>query len=726
MVGASFRREREKRYAGLGVEEKTGIGGRELRDLDELVGRGVRQHGAVGEQILRAVGEAHEEEARDPPYTGLRPEDADCRSQHVSRMFFKDVGSLPLDPLLKVVESEEDALDTLIGARSRGASIPELEDCLEEADQRLPRERTSRLWLQYASLGQFEARYAIEHHRDRILEIAPSVLEQDPEHVIPLLLSRVRKTDKCPSGVPVSADSLDIVEDTEASNDALVEFRRIDPLDALTRWVKTAAPERTDALHRRSTLIHVADHWYRNGGNACIALRAMCIALDPRCEHSTADPGAGRTITLHFGNLSLKHIESIAGLWPTIRDAVHEAENVPWKDLLQVASVWLRRDPLHVVPEDVLNRMQSVAHDMLRDLARASRGHPGVLHQVLSIGQNAELIAGMTLDLDFKTLYPTEQPDPAKELEMMTGAGLPEDFLDRWARRSTEEIAASLARIESEAALVGINDPRWSPGLCARLVKRVPDSVAIADACLRHKLPADLVGPFVISAATTKQPGWQGLVQCCLDLRSYGGLAAQVVLTQDRPPQELLTRALVAAGDFPRVINACCLRGEVPVTTLHQMFRADDPQVAVAAAIGRWCSVRQRADRDNLLDDAWRQAILRASDDGSGLSHHDQYWIREILAQDPRLAEGWLLLRFSRCSQGAVSWELEEIATGLVPRLDVRQRARVLAGLRADCGSDKLVKCLVGDDNDLYQRLLDTKELTPLHVLLYHLVRYAS
>ena len=335
---------------------------------------------------------------------------------------------------------------------------------------------------------------------------------------------------------------------------------------------------------------------------------------------------------------------------------------------------------------------------------------------LLSIGQNAELIAGMTLDLDFKTLYPTEQPDPAKELEMMTGAGLPEDFLDRWARRSTEEIAASLARIESEAALVGINDPRWSPGLCARLVKRVPDSVAIADACLRHKLPADLVGPFVISAATTKQPGWQGLVQCCLDLRSYGGLAAQVVLTQDRPPQELLTRALVAAGDFPRVINACCLRGEVPVTTLHQMFRADDPQVAVAAAIGRWCSVRQRADRDNLLDDAWRQAILRASDDGSGLSHHDQYWIREILAQDPRLAEGWLLLRFSRCSQGAVSWELEEIATGLVPRLDVRQRARVLAGLRADCGSDKLVKCLVGDDNDLYQRLLDTKELTPLHL----------
>ena len=80
---------------------------------------------------------------------------------------------------------------------------------------------------------------------------------------------------------------------------------------------------------------------------------------------------------------------------------------------------------------------------------------------------------------------------------MLTGAGLSDSFVDRWTRRSPDEMAASLRRIESEAVLANLYDPRWSPGLCARLAGRALDPVACADACLRHDLPADLVGPFV-------------------------------------------------------------------------------------------------------------------------------------------------------------------------------------------------------------------------------------
>ena len=704
--------------AGVRPDRVAGVLGKSLFDvttgLAQLAAAGVVQESRT---FIAEIADDGKPAPRTMAAVSVKP--AQMRWVLVRRIFFGDAGSLPLDRFLAVVEREEDALDTLIGARARGASIPELEGCLERADQRLAREKSSRLWSQYASLGQSETRYAVERDPDRILEIAPSALEQDPEHVIPLLLKQVCETDERRSGILPSADPLNVLaefEDAEATSDAAARFLSVDPLDVLTRWVTKSSPERMDVFHRRPTLVRVADRWRRQGGDANTALRVMCIALDPRYDYWTADPGAGRTIRLHFGNLGLNHIESIAKLWPTVLKAIRETERVPWNDLVQLASAWLHRDPLRLVPEDVRKRMQSVAHGMLRDLAQASRGHPGVQHRVLSIGQNADLTVDVTLDLDFKSLYPAERPDPKREIEMMTGTGLPDDLVERWARRSPEDMAGALARIESEAALVSINDPRWSPGLCARLVARVPDSVAVADACLRHALPADLIGPFVIRAARTNQPQWQELVGRCLKHRNYRGLGTHVVLTHSRPPRELLTRALAVAGDLPQVVNACCLRGEVPAVTLCQMFRADDSRVAVAAAIGHWCAVRQRADREDLLDDAWRQAVLRASGNPTGMSQHDEYWIGKILSQNSRLAEDWLLSQFGRSGHGPVPWALQEIAVGLVPRLDAGQRARVLMGLHPDSGADRLVNCLVDDDINLYRKLLDTEALDAFHL----------
>ncbi len=699
--------------AGVRPDRVAGVLGKPLFDVTD----GLAQLGAAGivQESPAFISETADDEKPIPrPPAAVSVEPAQMRWVLVRRMF-QDVGSLPLDRLLRVVEREEDALETLIGARSRGASIPELEECLERADQRLRRKQSSRLWSQYASLGHAEARYAVERDPGRILEIAPTALEHDPERVIPLLLARVRETDERRAGILTTADPLDILAAT--GNAEAASLLSEDPLDLLSRWVTRASPERMDVFDRRPTLVRLADRWgRRDGGSASIALRAMCIALDPRYEYSRADPGAGRTIQLHFGNLGLDHIESIAGLWPTALKALREAERAPWNDLLQLASAWLHRDPLRTVSDNVRARMQSVAQGMLRDLAEASQGHPGVQHQVLSIAQGADLTVDAKLDLDFRTLYPTERPDPEREIEMLTGAGLPDSFVDRWTRRSPDEVAASLARIESEATLIGLNDPRWSPGLCARLAERVPDTIAYADACLRHELPADLVGPFVIRAARTSRPGWQELVWRCLDQGSYRGLGAHVVLTHARPPQELLTRALAASGDLPQMVNVRCLRREVPAETLRQMFRSDDSRVAIAAAIGHWCAVQRQAGRGSLLDDAWRRAILRVSDDRSRMSQHEQYWIGKILAQDSRLAEDWLVSRFGRSNHGPVPWELQEVAVDLVPRLDAGQRERVLASLRPDCRSDKLVRCLVGDDIDLYRRLLDAKELAALHL----------
>ena len=98
------------------------------------------------------------------------------------------------------------------------------------------------------------------------------------------------------------------------------------------------------------------------------------------------------------------------------------------------------------------------------------------------------------------------------------------------------------------------------------------------------------------------------------------------------------------------------------------------------------------------------------------MSQHERYWLGQILAQDSRLAEDWLVSRFGRSNHGPVPWEQQEIAVDLVPRIDAGQRERVLASLRSDCRLDKLVRSLADDDIDLYRRLLNANELAALHL----------
>ncbi len=84
VIGASLRREREKRHLRLDVEKAPGVRGREERDLRELGRRRLRNDGAIREEVLTPlVGKAHEEKTRDLLDTVHRPEHAKGRPQHV-------------------------------------------------------------------------------------------------------------------------------------------------------------------------------------------------------------------------------------------------------------------------------------------------------------------------------------------------------------------------------------------------------------------------------------------------------------------------------------------------------------------------------------------------------------------------------------------------------------------------------------------------------------------
>ena len=603
-------------------------------------------------------------------------EPAPMRWVLVRRLFFGGAGSPNLTPFLSLVENAHCAIDTLIGARARGASVPDLEMYLEHAG-------SDRLWASYASVGPSEAHYAIRRHPDRIRAIAETALHNAPESVLPPLLDCLRDTGS--------------VQRSDSEN----------PLQILKRWANDVFPGSRDSVRRRSILLDTAMNWWRERHDARTALRVICIALQPGFDFLAPNPGnelGGRFIRGHLGDQDL---ETLAAHWPKVNGVLQNSTDVPWDSLLQLVSSWHYLYPSGLADIEISASTRAitrrVAERMLRDLANASQHSPGVQHGIKEIGARFGVEVQTTTDGDFEDLYVSARVvDHERDAELV----------QRWRQRSVETIAASLARVENEAKAAGITFPPWRCHvLCGRLAQSLRNPVAAAKALMDRELPGTLVEPFLREAAKDGRPEWESLVQRCFRDKHYREIGFVAAISHSAPPEEVLSAALSNAGEMEKVIEACFYQGLTPGTTTQTMLQCQDARVAVPAAIGHWQAVRQEG-REATLDEAWRRAILRAP---VGRSVHDNYWIGEIMSADSRLAEEWLLLKFGQHGD-LHSWMVEDAIAKIVPTLSAQQRMRLLTGLRPDPWNEDLVRRLVGDEDDIYRRLLDAEELSSFHL----------
>ena len=645
--------------AGVRMERVAGQLGRPLDD--------VRGHLAQ----LAAAGVV-----MDRPNRAVSVEPAPMRWVLVRRVFFAGASSPNVAPFVNIVENPHCAIETLIGARARGASVPDLETYLEQAG-------SDQLWESYASIGPSEARHVIRNHPERVRAIAEPALRNAPESVIPLLLDGLR--DVGSAGISSPENTLTI----------------------LNRWATEVFPRDGDSIRRRSILLDTAMNWWQRRRDGRTALRVLRIALDPTFDFVAPGPGnrrRGRFVRGHLADLDLK---ALTTFWPRVKNIVRDSADVPWDSLFQLVHSWCYLYPSSLADIAASTRAitRQFAERMLRDLAALSREEPGVQTQLRELGRQLRVSIESTSDRDFEDLYP---PGFAS-----VKANEPDDrMVDRWRCRSIDDIAASLARVQTGARHAGLRYPPWAAlYLCARLAETLPDPVAAAEAFMKLELPGELVDPFLRKMTSDGREEWASIVHRCLQDDRYRKIGFTAAICHPAPPAEVLSAALANAGDAAETIEVCFYQGLIPSTTRQAMLQCQDSRVAVPAAIGHWQEVR-REGRDGTLDEAWRQAILLAP---VGRSAHDGYWIGEILSADSRLAEEWLLLHFGQ--HGDLHfWTIEDAVTKIVPTLDAARRVRVLTGLRPDSWNEDLVKLLVGDDDGIYGKLLGLKGLEPFHL----------
>ena len=641
--------------------------------------------------VLAAAGIVRERQHRsrsdEPASISVEPEP--MRWVLVRDVFFGGADSLDHRPLLELLGNPKDAIEALIGARSRGASIPNLLSLLEGVD-------SPELWSHYASLGRSEAAYVIDRHPEFILTVAQSGLRYFPEKVIPMLLAKVQRRDY----------------------GSLIENHGA--LNQIQQWVdgESAATSTDDIMGRRIVLIRETKRWWRGSQRDHVAIHAMCMALVPETEYISPDPGSGSKITIQRYGYSGSVLETLSELWPLVLDVICKATKVPWNDLLRLISTWYYEGyRTGQIPEDIQSFKRAFAKRMLLDIAAASQNHPGVQSRIQKEANRLKFNLELDLDADFESAYPQmltyNTEEHAKRVSLLA---------ERLSSRSIEDVAVLLKFIEEEANLAEMRTRSpVLPEACIRLAEMTTDPLLAAATLMKYKLPGYVVQPFLERASTGNYSGWRALVRECLQHNSYEHAAVSTTMTHPESPADLLAEAIPRVRKLWASLQWLFNGDRVPDKTLEACLYSDDFGLAATAAIAYWVKLRQQG-MDGPNDRSWKQAIVGATLDDLDSFLLGEHWFGQILSSDGELAAEWLVSTLRREQEWSSFTNLDntqkEVVEEAIGVLNLDQRRRVLQELPSGLVMPpfEFARMLLGDDLGLYREMLESDEIADYYL----------
>ncbi len=570
------------------------------------------------------------------------------------------------------IANRHDGITTLIRTSFRGAPVPGLWDLLQQAN-------SESLWAEYAKLGEREALYVIENDLSRYEIVAEQGLHYVPEVMIPILL------DQMPDPWPTFG----------AENDPAVR--------ALREWVVDRGDNYPrDEISVRRMLVTATRDWWNSSKRTHQALRAMSLALSPTVSVRGLGPGAGTTLTLQSFLLNESVRKAQMELWPVVLDLVEHAADVPWEELLSMATAWLQTDG---VPEDVADEMRRFSEKILGDLALVTAEHPGIQskldHRAKAWGFDIDVL----LDPLYEAAFPQEGPFTVDEdrkraarlVRMVEGL-------------SPSQLADKLVYLSRERQYAG----HWSDGFvfsntCQQLAHQVPDLVTFIEDLVDRSAEHELVGPFFQQAAAAGDERFGSLIIRLLESPNYEPLAVHHLLVNEDTSSPLVTDALERAVRYPFMLSNLAEFGRLNSEALRRVLAGADEVLAATAAAGY--SLRGRPAEGDALHGAWRDAVVRSARTINIGDAQTGWMIKEILKNDPDLAKDWLL---EWMASGRHWLDMHEDCAAIASGMTSNQRLYILERIedRSVLGIDGIVRQLVGDDLELFAQVLKMDNLS--------------
>jgi hypothetical protein len=613
----------------------------------------------------------------------VRPEV--LRSALLRAVFFPDSGAaLDYSQLLEKAPDRARAIESVVTARLYGARVTDqhLRELVASINSR-------KAWQGLAATAENNALWALDNYPGDGSRIATAALQVAPEPTVRYLLEKA-------------------VGATEAP-----EAQAEHPMSILGDWMHQLDQRRPNlTIHRRRAVVHAAKEFWEGGGPQEIGIQAIALAITPRIESHHLDPGAGQTMLLTWGQLSLAQLQEIGGFWDHAKGSITSLHAGSWKHLS--AALWGWIYPEHSfkstnVDPPTRRFMHDFVAKVLRDLSSLSKSSPGLTEAIRRLGEKIDLEMGAPDSL-YAVLFPADFDGRDLEAWHKSQLSTMKAIAQRWSERSHIEVIGEICIHEIEAQQLGHAWPRNTPMLCREIASVVDEPELWVSELMKQGAPGDLVLPFLERATKLQRPNWKLQVDNCLQMDRYTGIALDFVLRMQAPPSDLLQKALEVAPAFPSFIETLCLRNEVPVSNLRELLNHPDKATALSAAVGEWLAEPQGQVRQDLMPD-WRSAVLRPgqADLGTSLNH----WLGGILTQDSDLAFEWCRQRVRDTPEYKI--HQSSFATA-VSRLSRQDRIRLLNDIDSESISYDILGLIVGKDPSVYKELLSRPGSVSLHL----------
>lgn len=601
----------------------------------------------------------------------------------IADAFFSGAASLSMEPVLSQVERLGSVVTALAGARARTRNVP------RATIQRLLRQTSSRdAWRHYISLGPEEAEWVLTEHPDKLLKFGGEFLRHIPEKVLPSLLE-VSAQDSPPP-------------ESSASH----------PWPLISEWVFSGRPRTDEAVVRRRLLLDAAIARANSVGNDDTTTESLCLALSPRFDQTKSDPVDRMSMKMLRGSLTTQELRELQSWWPEVRTIFRESGIRNWEAVTDLVRTWHQPGMLGgAASDEKVEMMESFAVQILEDLIPVMGSSAAMRSWAADFSKTFDAGLEVSTDPTYEVLYPSSQfsvpsdwkAEDKRNREKATQLG------QVWSEEPPRRVAQKLGEFLQQRAALGKSSHGVEAHVCRQIATSSHDPMEWARTFFDEDLPSRFVAPLIENSIERECSGAETLLRKLLPNDKYRAAAVGIALRRHEVTDDTVQMALDRLEGLGEVVSTWCLRGEIPLDRLKLLLRHEDSDVVAAVARGVW-DCEPKGEIPDLIEAMWERGVCEDLERA--------YPLKEIFPRRPHLARRWLVARSD--DRWNFYGHRQEVFSRALDALTEEDKLQLLTAVDpSDYNAERLVRGLVGTDQDLYKELLEHVEdeslrLTPL------------
>jgi hypothetical protein len=584
----------------------------------------------------------------------------------VKDYFFDRPVPLPLDAFLERAGSLEAVFSTLLGAKSRGAAVPQyiLVDMFDKS-------HGSDVWEEFVWSDQSHAEIVIKRFPSRISTLERCLLAQAPDHMIPKLLEQAIGDDRPLHSTP--NHSLRLLED----------------------WVESAPQASGESIIRRRKVWNQVKICISENPSDTEYLKALKVVLSPHFEDNYLKPGTPSSFVIRSGSVVPEELQEIGKLWPEIAAALRLIDIEDWAPIFEAIDQWVYwKHPSVQISENHRSERLDTAQQMLKDLIQLCESRPGAQMEVLERATALGLSIEAQVDEVFTTLFPYDDDDGDWQERGLRQLKAVNELATIWAKQHPSKWSERMTECVKEAKSSGHVYPDYTGHLCKLIAADTKDVLQCLDALTTSGCDSYHLMPFAQKAANDRVSGWEDRFHVFLEREKWRDVAVQVLLPLPDIQDALVTETIRSAKSYPKVVQMQVRGGKIADERVLSLFAIGDSDLSEALAIGIW-QMEPAGNISQSYISEWRAAVV---------AHvHQDYYLKQMVDSDPQLAFSWLCDRAVNRRHGYFG----DAYTIAVNKLSEKQRIEVIdAVVPPAYHAAEVLKTVVGDSSVLFEHLL--------------------